>query len=337
MWTSMPEAELTTVWNVLQTEAAGEGTAIEAVESSVQVRAGQVLLGVDGDSQRHLLIPLLPGEAFATDRTGRSVHLVRVDHKGVDYLSAVCLHEDLHQVFAQFASELLADVAKSASPARTTVEALQRWRRLFADAEPAGQLTTNRIIGLVAELLVLEEILAADPQRSVQVWTGPQSAGAEHDFRHNSAAIEVKATLTREGRIVGISSVDQLDPPPNGSLHLTHLRFEPDPSGISLPTIVNRVRQLCPTPTELNKRLKAAGYRDSHAEEYTDLRYALADQRTYDVEGPSFPRIIPASFKDAKTPVGTLRLSYSIDLTNEPPEPIADAEYLRLIRDMAEN
>jgi hypothetical protein len=333
----MAEGDLSAVWNVLQTEAAGEVDAIEAVDAPTRVNAGQVLLGVDGSGRRHVLIPLLPGEAFAPDGTGRSVHLIRVTHCGIDYLSAVCLHEDLHKVFAQFAWELLGDIEDSPSPARTTIEALQRWRRLFADAEPTDELSVSRIIGLMAELLVLEEILAADPNREVRVWTGPQSAGSEHDFRHRTTAIEVKGTLVREGRIVGISSLDQLEPPPDGSLHLAHFRFEPDSSGVSLPTVVSRLRALCPEQAELDNRLSAAGYRDSHAEAYADLQYTVVERRTYNVESPAFPRIVASSFAGGAAPAGTLRIRYSIDLTNEPPHPINAAEHAELIRQMVVN
>lgn len=336
MWTSTGEGDLASIWNVLETEAADDSSAISVVDSGLTVRAGRVKLGVDPEGCRHVLIPLLPGEAFAPDTTGRSVHLRRVSNRNIEYLSAVCLHGELHKVFAQFTLELFSEIGNATSPARATVETLARWRLLFADAASAGELSENQVIGLLAELLVLEEILGHDPNRDVGVWTGPQAAGSEHDFRRDSVALEVKATQRREGRIVGISSVDQLDPPPGGSLHLVHFRFEPDPSGLSLPEVVERVRQLCPVLNEFDYRIGASGYHERHSEHYERLRFAIVDRRTYDINDPAFPRIVPGSFSGGAVPPGTLRISYSIDLTNEPPVPISEVEHHRLMTTMRE-
>lgn len=321
---AMPDLELTAVWSVLETEARGDDPGIEAAPSGVVVSAGEALLGVDSLGRRHLLIPLQAGEAFAEDRTGRSVHLVKIEHGATTYLSAVGLQSDLDEVFAQFCSELLDDIRDATSPAQATVTALDRWRRLFSEADGSGLLSEPRLIGLLAELLMVESLVALDPSRRIGVWTGP--SGSQHDLRAGQSAVEVKGTLAREGRIVQISSIDQLAPPPGGTLHLAHYRFELDPKGESTPAVIERILDLGVEQTALADLLQLVGYRMAHSAHYGDRRYRVTDLRVYDVEGVAFPRIVPATFVGGQVPPGTMKISYAVDLSNEPPIPLdADA------------
>ena len=319
----MGESDLHARWTVLQTEAAKAESGIEAAGTGVRVEAGEILVGVDSEGRRNLLIPLEPGEAFAEDRSGRSVHLLKVSQGRQTFLAAVCLQADLEQVFAQFASELLAEAVGARSPAKATVACLDRWRKLFSLADSAGVLTEPKLIGLLAELYVLEMIVGLDDQRRLSPWTGP--TGSQHDFRCGADAIEVKGTLTREGRVVSISSVEQLVPPPAGHLHLAHFRFEADPSGDSLPALVGRILALGVEPGPLRGLLQDAGYREAESAHYDNRRYSIRERRVYDVLGDSFPRVVPGSFTGGVVPPGTLRLKYSIDLSNEPPHPLVDA------------
>jgi len=190
-------------------------------------------------------------------------------------------------------------------------------------------------MGLVAELLCLELILTADPTRRVDVWTGPDRS--QHDFRRGDTALEVKATTLREGRVVAISSVDQLDPPPSGRLFLALHRFQPaaPTQGITLPQQIDRIYKLGVEATEFERRLAAAGYHPIHDVEYNNRGLQLIEQRFYDADADNFPSIRRASFVGGDVPPGTLRLSYSIDLTNEPPTPLASGELGRVIADLA--
>ncbi|HMJ77121.1 MAG TPA: PD-(D/E)XK motif protein [Iamia sp.] len=329
----MARPDLATLWTVLRTEAGDAGSSVEVAPTGARVGAGEVLAGVDGEGRRHLLIPLLPGEAFAQDTGGRSVHLLRLAHEGTTYLSAVCTRPELDGVFGQFATDLVEEIAGADSPARTTVATLDRWRDLFAEADGAQPLGESSLIGLLAELMTLEEILALDPLRRLEVWTGP--TGSQHDFRSGPNALEVKATLVREGRVVSISSVDQLVAPDGGGLHLLHHRVQADPGGDSLPAAVDRVRGLGVEGPRLMAMLAEVGYRAEHADQYRARTYSVVERRAYDVEGEAFPRIVPGSFRDGVLPPGTLRLSYSIDLSNEPPRPLDDASTATVLGAMA--
>ena len=199
-WISaVSDNDLHAIWSVLQTEASGPEAAIEAVPSGIQISAGEVLLGVDNNGRRILLVPLRPGEAFAEDKSGRAIRLLRIRYEDTTYLAAISLREDLDSVFTQFVSELLGEISTASSAAAATVAALSRWRLLFSSGDTAGILSDQALIGLIAELLTLQELLESDEQRRLSVWLGP--SGFQHDFRSGSLGIEVKGTLVREGRV----------------------------------------------------------------------------------------------------------------------------------------
>ena len=143
----MPDPDLRAIWAVLQTVAEGPDSGMDVVESGVEVSAGMVLLGVDNLGRRLLLIPLRLGEAFGEDRTGRAVHLIRVTYQETAYLCAICIQADLNEEFARFVSELLPEVVEAHSPAHATLEVLDRWKRLFSDAESAGLLSEQARTG----------------------------------------------------------------------------------------------------------------------------------------------------------------------------------------------
>ena len=190
-------------------------------------------------------------------------------------------------------------------------------------------------MGLIAELLCLERIVSADPLRRVDVWTGPTKS--QHDFLRGDIALEVKATAVREGRVVSISSIDQLEPPADGQLFLAVHRFQPttSDSGLTLPRLIERIHKLGVDAQEFERRLSAAGYHPTHDPEYSQRSLQLVDLRFYDTGSANFPSIRRRSFVTGDVPAGTLRISYSIDLTNEPPTPLSDIEAGALTRSLA--
>lgn len=324
---------LESIWSVLATPATTHKNGIHAAPTGLSIDAGEVLAGVDAESNRHLLIPLLPGEAFAQDLSGDAVQLRRVDRNRTAYLSAVCISRELDDVFAQFGREISADLPDAPSAVGHVVAAVARWRRLFADASRRGPLTEPQVIGLLAELHLLEEVLKDDPVRSLAVWTGPDRS--QHDFRSGPAAAEVKATLAREGRRIRISSVEQLHAPQGCSLTLAHTRFERHSAGDSLPAAVDRILALNVEQNGFEKKLLEAGYRRKHESLYTSDRYRIVDRRFYNVLDPSFPKITPSSFTGGTVPAGVESLTYTVDITNEPPHPLDAATIAAVIHALA--
>lgn len=328
----MNEAGLDLIWKVLRAEHEQTHQQIAVVPSGVSVRAGHVLAGVDGDGNYHLLVPLRPGEAFAEDRSGGAVNLMRLEHEGLHYLSAVCLSRDLDDVFTQFAKELLHSLEGAETGARSVVESLARWRALFSTGQSA-RMSDSQVVGLLGELLTLERIVELDPARRISSWTGP--FGSEHDFVAGGSAIEVKSTTAREGRLLSISSVDQLDPPSGGGLYLAWYRFEPHPDGEAVPDVVRRVSNLAVEASAFNTHLAAAGYSVDEAETLEARRFKVVEHHLYDTNATEFPRLTRGSFVEGDVPPGVLRVSYQIDLTNQPPVPLTETEMFSVLQSFA--
>lgn len=314
--------DLAGVWTVLESSPSPTGISIAPL--GVRVAAGDVLAGIDSVGRRHILIPLGPGEAAKTNTRGRGVQLARLTHEGVSYLTVFCLIPELHADFTQFGKELVESIEKAPSPAREASDALERWRQLFSDAAAGGGLGIEALIGLMGELMTLRALINSGLPTSLEAWEGPLNR--VHDFRTVGHAIEVKTTLTREGRIVQISNVDQLQPPPDSDLVLRHIRLDHDPAGFNLEDLVNGVLSAGADSDALRTLLLHLDVRMEHLDAYRGHRFREVETRHYDASAVAFPKIVRDSFQGRDLPPGTLHLRYAIDLTNEPPHPLSDAE-----------
>ncbi|MER2133383.1 MAG: PD-(D/E)XK motif protein [Arthrobacter sp.] len=328
--------DLLSVWMVNSAEGTGTQGITQANPIGVSVEAGDVLAALDSKSDRHLLIPLLPGEAATDQADGSAVRLSRVKFRSRDYLSAFCTVRRLDTVFTQFARELLEVLRESESPAHDVTRAFHEWKALFAAAS-GPELNVSEQIGLLAELQLLERLVRAGNHQALSHWHGPDKS--QHDFCADDTAIEVKASLAREGRRIGISSLQQLEAPNNdaGRLFLAYTRYERSSTGDSLPSMVDTILNLGVESALFERKLRRAGYFESHREAYLNSRFALKEQKLYDVKQEHFPRVTPRSFMQSELPPGVVSINYVIDVTNEPPTPLEQDETLELIEEFVDS
>lgn len=329
----MANADLRTIWTVLETEVHKVVTdSIEVASTNVTVHGSSVLAGMDSNGRRYLLVPILPGESFAEAKRIKAVNLIRLEHNGRSYIAAVCLDPESEDIFELFAAGLLARVSESDKPAQVTINELNRWRRLFSESTSSTILGENQRIGLLGELLTLEALVANDPHRRVNTWIGPQ--GGRHDLSIGNYSLEVKATLSREGRFVGIHGIEQLEPPEGGFLYLIHYRLESSASGQCIPGVIDRIIDMGVDPVEIYENLALVGYTIKTQKLYRNYTYRVIDRRAYDVTSPEFPRLSPGSFVGGAVPAGLLRIAYTVDLTGEPPYPLTDQDLDKVLSAM---
>jgi len=275
----------------------------------------ELLLGRDVGGVPCLLVPADgPGpEEDVGVVTVRNRGLVAADRTRT-FVVISCGDSSLRDVFDHLlvgvAAALEAD--SSQHPGVVAIRVLAHWKELLRGR--AQLLGPTDLAALLAEMLVLEEVIKHDPMRSLAVWTGPSKA--RHDLRRGDHAIEVKSTLSHTGRQITVNGVDQLEMPPNGSLTLAWHRFEPVPDGpLSVFTVADRLIAAGVSAVDLYQRLEAAGSPPSARDVHDGVRFRLRERRFFTVDG-DFPRITTATFPQG-VPPGVDDLSYKVTLPED--------------------
>ncbi|MEU1512261.1 PD-(D/E)XK motif protein [Streptomyces sp. NPDC005811] len=305
------------LWNRLDQQAANSADgAMITVGLEVATPHGPLRLGRDAEGLRHLLVPLGAGDKVDDDVRSAGVHLTtrtlsRDDELPIRYADIICRRSDLAGTFTGLVADLAGLIATEPRRAPSLiVRTLHAWRLLLGDS--TTRWTIPRLAGLFAELLVLEDLLRVDP-RTVRAWLGP--LGCPQDFRSNHHAIEVKGSMSAEGRVVHIHGADQLEAPAEGTLTLAWMRIAEStgPGARSVPEMLAECRGRIDDLSVLETRLAALGLPQDHEGEVAQIRFLATEQRWFEVSG-DFPRITPQSFVDASIPVGVHGLEYRIDL-----------------------
>lgn len=290
------------------------GPTIASVDMAIPLNAGNVRVGIDSDRRRHLLVPISSGAPEVSERTGSGVRVttraLTSDEGSLRYADLECARPDLSGVFTGLAADVcLALLAEPDDPGTTVTTHLDDWRALLE----AGRRpwTTPRLAGLAAELLVLDRLLDLD-KRAVSWWTGP--LGEAQDFRTSRDAIEVKATVGQEGRLVRIHGTDQLEPPMGGALGLVwfRLRVAGAGTGIGLIDLIDRCSARGGAAGVLD-RLDHVGFPATPEPDVETASFEIVEQRWYRVDD-EFPAIHPGRFLTRAVPAGVGAVEYLVDL-----------------------
>ncbi|MPZ68686.1 MAG: PD-(D/E)XK motif protein [Actinobacteria bacterium] len=330
----LTRSELADVWSVL------EGLATDPAEIKVKgvglgTAQGEVRLGRDGSGRLHLLVPIGLEEPLNEDKRSSGVHILKVvlleEGNEVAFGDVVCLLPHLADIFHRLAAEMVEaidDNPESPLPACRAV--LDQWRELLDRA--GSKFSRNALAGLYGELWHLRLLLEEDPARRLDVWRGCR--GEIIDFRRGSSFLEVKVSFRREGRVIEIHGLRQLERPEGTDLFLSYLGVEESPRGESVPDLIEAIKGLGASSGEFTELLQAVGYEESDADQFEAVRFSVLEHRLYEVDD-DFPRITPELFFGGEQPAGIVDVNYWIDLTNEPPIPLAASAALELFKRMA--
>lgn len=309
-------------WWELESAAVSAERRLRVSELPVETSKGKLAAAVDHDGHRHLLVPIASNQAVRRGLEGPALVLRRRPLEDENtyqvYADLGCLRSDLNDLFTM----VCADVAKATeklpeNPLKVLHRVLDRWKTLFQTA--GAPLGPEQIAGLFGELLVLLELLQRDSSAH-RLWSGP--TGHHHDFSDGHYALEVKATTSMIGRQARIHGLEQLQEPRSGSLYLVWLRLlrNPEGEGENVVTLVERSLELCDDESALMSLLSEVGYRQADADFYRDFRFTVDEQRWYVVD-TDFPKLTPAGLTNS-SPTGVSDVSYTIDLSTEPPVPL---------------
>ncbi|WP_296104691.1 PD-(D/E)XK motif protein [uncultured Agrobacterium sp.] len=175
---------------------------------------------------------------------------------------------------------------------------LAAWRAFLRDQ--ARGLSRQEIIGLIGELLVLEQLLARFPN-ALSFWKSPDDG--LHDFENRGHALEVKTSLGSARRL-HVSTLDQLDNSGLASLHVAHIRLVEQVDGLTLAELAERIE--AQFATDRGRRLFANALLRRGLEPGTvrDHRIAVSFSGSeHYIVGTSFPCLsrsrVPAGIADA--------------------------------------
>lgn len=298
-------------WVVLA-EAADPAAGGITTHELTRIESGALLLGLDVAGIPCLLIPASgPGpeeDGGIVSVRNRELVTGLASHP---FVVVACREPSLRDVFDHFLVGVVGalEEADGSHPGAVAIAVLARWQSLFRTGGEA--MGSGALAALLAELLVLEAVVAREAHGSTAAWVGPDEA--RHDFRRGSHAIEVKSTLSHTGRTVTVHGVDQLEAPAGGTLHLAWMRLEVVPDGsLSVYTVCDRIIAAGVPAVDLHDRMDRAGSPPALREVHGRVRFELREQGWFEV-GPDFPRIVPASFAGGM-PVGVDDLVYRVDL-----------------------
>ncbi|MFD6074555.1 PD-(D/E)XK motif protein [Streptomyces hydrogenans] len=285
-----------------------------SAELEIDTPHGRVRLGRDSDGLRHLLVPIAVGQRVDVDRRSAGVHLadrvLLVDDAPVRFADLSCRRVDLTEIFTGLAADVCTRIAADPDdlPSRMA-QTLSSWRLLFSGNAP--RWTPARMAGLFAELTALERLLMITPA-AVGAWLGP--TGCAQDFWCTETRLEVKASLSPEGRSIRVHGVDQLDSS-QGTLYLSWFRVAESSlrAARTITELLHSCRSRTNSPETLDERLRVLGIGPEHPPVLSETRFEITDERWYRVD-ETFPRIVPKTFEGGVVPSGVNRIEYTVDL-----------------------
>jgi hypothetical protein len=208
-------------------------------------------------------------------------------------------------------STICADVvaaAASADKSNALIQFLARldaWRQFLRDRRSG--LSRSDTIGLIGELLVLENLLTANP-RCLGSWQSPNDG--LQDFLITGHALEIKTSLGPASAIT-ISSLDQLDTSGLHRLDLLHVRLNEMPNGRSLQDILVAINACFAddqTQRAFENALLRRGLMPDDQTARATPRIQLRAIDAYSIT-PGFPRLIRADLSAA-----IIEATYTIDV-----------------------
>ncbi|HWA09482.1 MAG TPA: PD-(D/E)XK motif protein [Opitutaceae bacterium] len=235
----------------------------------------------------------LPGNAEIPKEIDRLVlingRILR--QKGGHYLELATSSEALHRQFYQFATAVADRILlEGEAPLAAAVAEVKCFDELLA---PRALLSSERQLGLLGELIVLERLIVSRGPAGADAWTGPRSE--PHDFRIGQNEFEVKASSGTR-RLHRIHGLDQMFPSTGMRLSLVSVLLEPagKAEGFSLASKIAKIRGLLskdsPRLDRFASNLNDLGWRDSDSRHYARLWRSRRPIAVIPVNG-DFPRL----------------------------------------------
>ncbi|PCM45387.1 PD-(D/E)XK motif protein [Marinobacter sp. ANT_B65] len=303
-------------WSLLrQGECGPVGDELPTRKSHVELPSGAIRFALGCSGEARLLLPLGRVEKAGRFPVSAALQIKETmsDIEGVSsrLLDITCRIRELESAFAEVVDEIVLRIEGGASVPESVRSTLHDFRALLLQSQ-RKDVRAEKVIGLVGELLVLNELLDRSPD-AWQAWMGPQ--GGRHDFRAGNIALEVKSTRSPSNSIVSVQSLEQFCEPVGGKLYLIRLTLETTPGGIlNVANLFSRAAQRCSRPDKLLEFFKELECHDPEAPEWNSLSFSLENEVLFRIDD-DFPRLTLENFCDNRLPAGVQGIKYEIDLS----------------------
>lgn len=228
------------------------------------------------------------------------------------YLSVTPPTLELSEIFLSFIRFVIDDIASQTSIDNIIsliIEKYEDWSAFFASGG-SGKDSTSKIIGLMGELLILEQVVKTFDETAISTWWGP--VRHRHDFEFANSGIEVKTTINPNSNEVEIHGLKQLSPDPGRSLYLAHLKLNLNPQGLNISDLINQLLIYNVSKFELEEKIGKSGVTKELIDSFTNFKFNGFLARYFLVDD-LFPSITQDNLSvDELSRIS--RVSYKIDL-----------------------
>ena len=270
--------EMQLAWSSIQSAQGTSGWSTVAVVPS---RPGKFLAGRNFPDKCEALIAGFPSSTLPRNEKlpeglGFQVTRLEIAPDGLTWLALTRSKDGNLELFSAMVSNVLEAVLAlntddDSRDLRVFLGRIRAWQEFMRKG--AVPLTAENEVGLVGELTFLEEMLKAGVEADLAVnsWVGPTADGVR-DFALGFGAVEVKTTISSNGFVAKIGSLEQLDDANCKPIFLGAFRLALTETGQTLPDKVSEISELFDsdpvTKSAFQDRLLGAGYLLSHAHHY---------------------------------------------------------------------
>jgi hypothetical protein len=219
---------------------------------------------------------------------------------------------ELEEVFLSFIRTLLVDISNERDIIKVqdlVMKKYDEWAAFFGTGN-FGRESRSRVVGLIGELLLLEDLMKIVGREVIHSWWGP--IRHRHDFEFEHMAFEVKSSIDMISREVEIHGLTQLLPDEGRSLYLVYVKIQLDPRGINVSELVERLISKGISGFDLEEKLMKVVVGKEELEAATDFRFSNFTARFFLVDD-SFPGIRPNNLS-IETKGRVSNISYRLNL-----------------------
>lgn len=302
------------VFEFLAKDALGGGN-FRTRKSGITDVDGEVLCAIDASGRPALLVPLKDPSDSLLGWHSKSLLLqtldLEVDGEPCPFIVLRCIDPKLNRQFGMLADDILDAIGVQPEKASSAVSAtLNHWRSLF-EGDRGALLGAAQLAGIMAELLVLQELVKSHGAQALSAWQGPH--GHRHDFVFRDCSLEVKATSNHNNMVVSVHGGRQLAAPDHGQLYLRAFQLERTPNGTSVPGLIDQIVDLGVPRLDLLTALQGEHYSEADATIYEETKFSVLSEKSFLIDD-MFPRITPQTLFPPDMIDRLSNISYSVDL-----------------------